>query len=431
MDTSAPGRFSTPTPGASGLTPLQQRAREQMHTNIRTGQDPYYRRTYRYVRPSPGRYDFQWFWDSCFHVIVNAQVDPDLAKDEFRSLLATQADDGFIGHLTYWGKAGALYSALFMQSRFFHWRRRQSMMIQPPVLAHALEAIWNATGDRAFLNEHLPAVRRYYRWLRETRDLDQSGLVAIFSPFESGMDNSPAYDRLLGLNRPNRVQVLLATRALDLYNIVFGGNFNAKTMWQRNHFVFYDLFVNVAFADGLRALGRMLDASGDGAAASEETACAAATEAAINEHCWDGRHGVFVQLEGREHRREPTLTISSLMPAILHETPRERRDMVVERHLRNPQEFWTECPVPTVARSEPSFDPSGVRMIWRGPVCMSTNWLLVQGLRRQGFHDEADHIAARSRAAAERFGFREFYNPLTGEGLRGTRFGWGTLAAVM
>ena len=62
---------------------------------------------------------------------------------------------------------------------------------------------------------------------------------------------------------------------------------------------------------------------------------------------------------------------------------------------------------------------------------MCTNWLMVRGLRRHGFTAEADRIADRSLEAAEAHGFREFYNPLTGVGMRGTNFGWGTLAVAM
>jgi hypothetical protein len=89
-------------------------------------------------------------------------------------------------------------------------------------------------------------------------------------------------------------------------------------------------------------------------------------------------------------------------------------------------EYWLDFPVPSVARSEPSFDPTGESMIWRGPAAMNLNWLLVRGLRRSGLAAEADRIADRSAMMAGRSGFREFYNPLTGGGLRGKRFGWAT-----
>jgi hypothetical protein len=54
-------------------------------------------------------------------------------------------------------------------------------------------------------------------------------------------------------------------------------------------------------------------------------------------------------------------------------------------------------------------------------------WLLVPALRRFGFESEADRIVASCVELVERHGFREYYNPLNGEGLAARRFGWSTL----
>ncbi|MBM3956778.1 MAG: trehalase-like protein, partial [Gemmatimonadetes bacterium] len=106
-------------------------------------------------------------------------------------------------------------------------------------------------------------------------------------------------------------------------------------------------------------------------------------------------------------------------------------DALVAGHLTNEDEFWLPYPVPTVAASEPSFDPACDGLIGRGPVNMGLNWMLVRGLRRRGLPQEAAHIAARSRELVELSGFREHYNPLTGEGLRARNFGWATAVAAM
>ena len=54
-------------------------------------------------------------------------------------------------------------------------------------------------------------------------------------------------------------------------------------------------------------------------------------------------------------------------------------------------------------------------------------WLLVPALRRFGFESDADRIVASCVELVERHGFREYYNPLNGEGLAARRFGWSTL----
>ncbi len=46
---------------------------------------------FAYTRPSPGRYPWQWFWDSCFAAIVWRRFDPARARAELESLLARAA----------------------------------------------------------------------------------------------------------------------------------------------------------------------------------------------------------------------------------------------------------------------------------------------------------------------------------------------------
>ena len=77
---------------------------------------------------------------------------------------------------------------------------------------------------------------------------------------------------------------------------------------------------------------------------------------------------------------------------------------------------------------EPSFQ-AGWHLFrcWRGPSWINTVWLLVPALRRFGYESEADRIVASCVELVERHGFREYYNPLNGEGLAARRFGWSTL----
>ena len=101
---------------------------------------------------------------------------------------------------------------------------------------------------------------------------------------------------------------------------------------------------------------------------------------------------------------------------------------LVEEHLLNEREFWTPYPVPSVAATEPSFDPlhrTGVP--WRGPTWVNVNWYLYWGLRAHGYAAVARELATRTVAMVARGGVREFYHPYTGEGQGATEFGWSTL----
>ena len=95
------------------------------------------------------------------------------------------------------------------------------------------------------------------------------------------------------------------------------------------------------------------------------------------------------------------------------------------------KEFWLTYPAPSVAASEPSFRPASSFLIWRGPTWININWLLHTGLSKHGYNEAAAGLARRSAELALRSGFREFYNPMTGEGAGARDFGWSTLVVDM
>ncbi len=401
---------------------LRRQALLCLRRNVRSGYDPYYRRDFSYVRPSPGRYTWQWFWDSCFHAIALARLDAEMAKQELRMLFASQRPDGFIGHMVYWGRLGALRSIFLAQSAVSEWRRRHTGMIQPPLLAQAVEAVHRVSGDDEFLEEALPATAAYYDWLARERDAAGDGLISIVSPFECGLDNSPAFDSALGLREPSRRGVLWALRRLDLFNLRKG--FDFQRLKEADRFVAIDPFVNSVYADGLRSLAGLHRIAGEELQAGAATSRAETVEAAIDRHLWDDEAGCYKYLFGRDRTPGAVLTAGSLFPIILEGTPAARVERVIDEHLTNPREFWTPLPVPSVPASEPSFDPEGESMIWRGPVCMNLNWFFVRGLRLRGYDELASELAEKSVKAVSENGFREFYSPASGRGMRGVEFGW-------
>ena len=418
----------TDASGDAGLS-LEKLALERLMANRRTGYDPFYRFNYEYSIPSEGRYQWQWFWDSCFHVIALAKLDPAMAVREFETILATQRKDGFIGHIAYWGRRGALMSSVYMQSKIGEWRRRHSAMLQPPLIGQALEAVYTATGDTELLNRSLPKVLAYYDWIKQERDPDNTGLFSIISPFECGMDNSPVFDAPLGLSHPGRFRLLWKNRKLDLTNL-FRGNFNYSRIRRRNGFNVVDPLMNAVMADGLRSTARLMAHSDMAEQTDAAIARALGIETALNEQLWDEDRGHYIYLSGRNRERLTDLTAGSILPLICESIPQGRLDRLIDEHLHNPDEFWTELPVPSVARNHPDYDPVGESSIWRGPVCMNLNWFFVRGLRLHGRNELADDLAARSRQAARK-DFREFYSPETGTGMRGTEFGWATVAVDM
>jgi hypothetical protein len=411
---------------------LLERAVALLEQNTRTAERD--GRRFRFSIPSARRYPFQWFWDSCFHAIVWSHVDRERARDELRALFAAQGADGFIPHLIFWDQARvARFGWHWVESKAWPGMRpRTSAEIQPPVIAQAAEIAAGPDGAE-LAAELLPGLERSYRYLASQRDDDGDGLITIVSQFESGLDFSPVYDPRRGRETPSPSTISVRGRAPLLLNKAVGWKPGLALRLNPHRFV--DVLVNSVYADGLHALARMAERAGDACVATWAGERARAVRDGLLERCWDERRGLFYDLAGRTGRRaDRTKTIVSLFPLLLPDLPAEVAARLVE-HLTDPREFWTEFPVPSVAIDEPAFTRdsrvAGRRLIWRGPCSLSTNWLLVRGLRRHGFGDAADRIAERSRDVVEHGGFNEFYDPLDGTPVGEPEFGWATLAAVI
>ena len=67
---------------------------------------------------------------------------------------------------------------------------------QMPVLPWTLRTLFERLGgnDTALLYRFVPPLVRYWQWWRDTRVLDERGLVTVLHPWESGIDVSPAFD---------------------------------------------------------------------------------------------------------------------------------------------------------------------------------------------------------------------------------------------
>ena len=405
---------------------LVERVRE---TNLRTGVD---RRTgfrYTYLCPSPDKYRWQWFWDSCFHAIVMAHVDPELALAELRTLVRGQEPDGFMGHVSFWGTRflGDLWGR--MQSTYA-WRQNHTALIQPPVLAQAVERVAEVVGDLGVATEFLPVLDRYHGWLAEHRARDDDGLLVIISPYESGMDQSPAFDQVLGFRgRPGRWSLEFRDRWLDLRNAL--ANYQSERLINSGPFRIKNAMVNALYIDSLSTMSRMHRRHGNQQVASAYAAKAAQIGDALVSKMWDRSRGAFFDLYGVPERRTAPLTVGGLVPLVVRELPQEAAHMLVERHLMNQDEFSLPYPVPSVAATEPTFNPRGEGLLWRGPTWVNTNWLLWRGLQRHGFQELAGQIAEGTIAMVARSGLREFYHPHTGQGLGARDFAWSGLALDM
>lgn len=401
-------------------------AKRVLASNRQRGTSEWDGRAYDFVCPSPRSYPFQWLWDSCFHAIALLAVDPELAKQELRCVLQGAQPDGFLPHMLLWEKpfhARALTEySIVLADPFF------TSTTQPPVLARAVWRVYQATKDRDFLLEVLPPTMRFFRWLKAYRDPDDDHLIAIIQPDESGLDASPKYDVLMQLGDVAAEAMPAAlTRSMDrLFGAYAPHREDPARLLALDVFNWEDVMVNSIYADGLLCLGGLCREAGyPPAEAAEFERRARRVLTSLEEKCWDERVGVFWDLYGYEERRAHTLTFTSLFPPIVDSLDRHMVWRLVEEHLLNEREFWLPYPVPSVAATEPSFDPEHrTGVTWRGPTWVNSNYYFYWGLRAHGYRDIATELAKRTVQMVGRGGIREFFNPYTGAGYGAIDFGW-------
>ena len=76
----------------------------------------------------------------------------------------------------------------------------------------------------------------------------------------------------------------------------------------------------------------------------------------------------------------------------------------------------------------PSYDGYGFGFspvqYWRGPVWININWLLMHGLKRYGFEEHAQRLRQVIIELCQKYGFFEYFDPLTGRGHGSDFFSW-------
>jgi hypothetical protein len=133
----------------------------------------------------------------------------------------------------------------------------------------------------------------------------------------------------------------------------------------------------------------------------------------------------FVSVDLISGREVEAPTQGCFMPVIALRLE-ERLRAAIETEI----ERWHQGMVvglPSSAPFSPAFDP---KRYWRGPAWAVVNWLIADGLRMNGSERLARQMEQATVRAIERAGFREYFDPITGEGLGGDRFSW-TAAAYL
>jgi glycogen debranching enzyme len=356
--------------------------------------------------------------------IVMSHFDLTQAKNELRALVSHQFENGMFPHIIYWQ-----HTAIPAHLKIAWGKRHTSSITQPPLLAEAVMAIYKRDPDITFVREMLPSIHKFHQFLYRHRDPRKSGLVGIINPDESGEDTSPRFDEALELGPRWSLEENYSAR-MKLVNDWREARFVVRKRMDLKHWV-RDVGYNSILAESLHLTARLAALSGSTDITEwSEQHHRKTTEAMRAQFNIDGLFFSTMNI-GERVKHIDIMTWNIFMP--LYAGVAMHEEALLLKNLLLEDSFSTPYGVPTVALNEPSFDLDAVWPWpnWRGPVWIGANWFIVKGLRRYGYNEAADAITNQSRLLLEKSGFREFYNPFSGEGYGAEGFTWGGLVLDM
>ncbi|GGL02468.1 MGH1-like glycoside hydrolase domain-containing protein [Planomonospora parontospora] len=390
--------------------------------------------------PAPGLYPHQWNWDSTFVALGLARRAPRRAGEELLSLLTGQWGTGMVPHIVF---HPALAESYFPGPSV--WRSAghpaaprgvpTSGLTQPPMQALAAWRVWRHTRDTAdreegdaFVRRLHPMLAAQHDYLAACRDLGGGGLAAIVHPWESGMDDSPAWDdplealagvrdaRLPGEPSDRRPgdhhdrYVWLALRYRD-------SGYDAAYLRQDHPFAVEDPMFNGIWLASCHALAELAPVAGADPRPYGEAA--ERIRAALLERLWSG--GVFQARDLCAGRLIPVCTVGGFGPMLDPGMPADRVAELVG--VLESARFMGAAgyPVPSCEIRASRFDRS---RYWRGPSWVNTNWLLRRAAALHGRDDLARRLGAATLRLVRQSGFRECFDPFDGSGRGGRDFSW-------
>ncbi len=301
---------------------------------------------HRWSTPDRWPHHWMWLWDSTFHALGMRHVDPQLAKDCISAVFDCQQADGFIPHCMR--------------------PDGSSDITQPPILGLGISAVMEVESDMNWLAALYPKLSAYLKWVMKNRDNDGAGLVewdieehVNCRSGESGMDNSSRFDAAIKLDAPD---------------------FNA--------YLAADCEIASGFAE---QLGLKTEA------AFWKKECNRINRL-INKRLWNDELKFYMDYDIETDKQGKILSSAGFLP-LLSGAPSQAQARELVRHLSNPETFGTPFGVPSISRNSAGYSKD----MWRGPVWININYLIIRGLERYGYVEEAGQLRDRTLREIEKY----------------------------
>jgi hypothetical protein len=394
----------------------------------------------RYTVPAVGLYPYQWCWDTGPIVLGWAAAGEwDQAWGELRSLLSAQWDTGFVPHIVFWQENDDYFPGPDVwgtAGRRAPGRPATTGITQPPLPVSAAARLFAGDPDRGRARRELrarwPSLVTWLSWIGRAR-IGPHGAAVVVHPWESGMDNSPAWDEPLAatpqdshrhLERRDVRTVAAAQRPTTTEYRHYLGIVAAlrDAGWDTEHQVRDSPFavedpgftaITARAADDLAAIAPDL-----GEDAAPLTALAARLRAGLDA-LWDDDLDWPRAYDVRAGHAVGPATAGGAVAVWAGDA----HARAIGARLRG----WRDAVAHGVPSTDPHDDAFDPVRYWRGPVWVLVNWMVADGLDRTGDDDLvalAGELRADTAGLVGRQGFCEYFDPRDGTGIGGQGFSW-------
>jgi putative isomerase len=344
-------------------------------------------------------------WDTFFAGSLASIGDRDLAYANTIEILREETPAGFVPNY----------------ARSGNWRSTDRS--EPPVGAISVLNLYKHFHDRWLLEDTFEPLMRWNRWWAAHRDVD-GYLVWGSDPeaepidpddswrgtregaiLESGLDNSPMYDDV-SFNPATHRLLLGDVGLMSLY---------------------------IADCDALAEIADILDKAPE----AKELRGRSGSYRSKLATMWDDHTGIFLNRDLKTGAPSHRLSPTNFYPLLARAASPQQADRMIHEHLLNPDEFWGQWVLPSIARNDPAFKDQNY---WRGRVWGPMNYLVYLGLRNYEVPMVRRELAQKSLELVqtewrEKGHLHENYNALTGEGDDVTNsdafYHWGALLGLI
>lgn len=391
-----------------------------------------------YTVPAEALYPFQWNWDSCFTALGWITFNEARAWKELETLFSGQWDNGKLPHIIFHQHSDSYFPGpdVWKTNSF----PETSGITQPPVAAMAVRMAYEYCQDKdkaaAIIESLLPKILKYHKWYHENRDPHKTGMVASLHPWETGRDNSAEWDvplknvpldnlepyKRLDTNHINP-EFRPSNKDYDYYialvQFFVSASYDPVTLYEKSPFKIADIGINAillrANKDLLWLLRHFKSPHDDITQVREWISL----QQRSLSYFWNDKIKAYGSIDLITGNHTDVLTSGSFLPFLSGDVPNIHADTLIEKLTK-----WREKEIYLLPSLDPEHPFFEAKRYWRGPVWPIVNFMVATGLKEQGYTDFANQITKDTSFLIANKGFKEYYDPFTGEELGGKDFSW-------